>query len=391
MTPFRTPGATARRAATGTTATVALAAVALTATAGSAQADERWTVRSGDTVSHIATRTGASVSSIARANGLTDPSMIRIGQVLRVPTAKAPSHAKPANKAAAPRQAATYTVRPGDTVSAIAHRHSSTVAAISKANRLDGRALIMVGQRLTIPGAGGTGAKPASSSSTTATRTRTHTVVAGDTVARIAARYGTTTSAVVRANGLDSRALIRIGQRLTIPGAAAASSTGGRTDLVGSTFAGRTYASSVVRAANANKAELLSRHLPSKAQMKAKVAATARAMGLDPALALAIAYQESGFQMSSVSPANAVGVMQVIPSAGDWASQMVGRDLDLLDPEDNVVAGVAILRALVRQAPDQRTAIAGYYQGLAGVLRNGMNPDTRRYVANVQTLMRQFR
>jgi soluble lytic murein transglycosylase-like protein len=125
--------------------------------------------------------------------------------------------------------------------------------------------------------------------------------------------------------------------------------------------------------------------------MKAKVAATARAMGVDQALALAIAYQESGFQMTSVSPANAVGVMQVIPSAGDWASQMVGRDLDLLDPDDNVVAGVAILRALVRQAPDQRTAIAGYYQGLAGVLRNGMNPDTRRYVANVQTLMRQFR
>jgi hypothetical protein len=50
-----------------------------------------------------------------------------------------------------------------------------------------------------------------------------------------------------------------------------------------------------------------------------------------------------------------------------------------------------ILRALVRSAPDLRSAIAGYYQGLASVTRNGMFADTRRYVASVQTLMTQFR
>jgi soluble lytic murein transglycosylase-like protein len=114
-------------------------------------------------------------------------------------------------------------------------------------------------------------------------------------------------------------------------------------------------------------------------------------MGVDPALALAVAYQESGFDMRVVSPANAVGVMQVIPSSGTWASSLVGRHLDLLDPQDNVVAGVAILRSLQAAAADTPTAIAGYYQGLAGVLRNGMYADTRRYVANVQTLMTRFR
>jgi hypothetical protein len=70
---------------------------------------------------------------------------------------------------------------------------------------------------------------------------------------------------------------------------------------------------------------------------------------------------------------------------------MVGRDLDLLDTQDNITAGVAILRSLTRTAPDRATAIAGYYQGLAGVLRSGMYPDTRRYVANVQTLTTRFR
>ena len=82
--------------------------------------------------------------------------------------------------------------------------------------------------------------------------------------------------------------------------------------------------------------------------------------------------------------------MQVIPTSGEWASDLVGRDLDLLDPHDNAVAGLAILRWLVGNAPDLPTAIAGYYQGMGSVSRNGMFSDTRRYVANVQTLMTRY-
>jgi soluble lytic murein transglycosylase-like protein len=123
--------------------------------------------------------------------------------------------------------------------------------------------------------------------------------------------------------------------------------------------------------------------------MRHTVQVTARRYGVDPALALAVAYQESGFNQRAVSPANAIGTMQVIPSSGVWASHLVGRRLDLLDPHDNVTAGVAILAAL-RVAAPERTAIAGYYQGLSSVRRNGMFADTRRYVANVQTLRARF-
>ncbi len=111
---------------------------------------------------------------------------------------------------------------------------------------------------------------------------------------------------------------------------------------------------------------------------------------MDPALAQAVAYQESGFNHASVSPANAIGCMQVIPSSGQWASDLIGRDLNLLDPKDNVTAGVVILRQLLRSAGDTSTAIAGYYQGLSSVRSNGMFADTRRYVANVQTLTSRF-
>ncbi len=156
------------------------------------------------------------------------------------------------------------------------------------------------------------------------------------------------------------------------------------------TFAGRTYPAATVASANQNKATLLAVGVPSKQEMQALVAATAKDMGVDPALAQAVAFQESGFNHASVSPANAIGTMQVIPTSGEWASDLVGRKLNLLDPKDNVVAGVAILRQLVRTSPDLSTAIASYYQGQAGVRKYGMFADTRRYVANVQTLMTRF-
>ena len=437
----------ARRVTTGTGATLALAVASVTG-AGVAAADERYTVRSGDTVSHIAARTGTSVSAITRANALPSASTIRIGQTLTIPTRG--SAAAPAPAAAPARAAASYTVAAGDTVSRIAAKHGTSVAAVIAANGLDPRAFIRIGQRLSIPGAGGAaapapaaaparaaasytvaagdtvsgiaarlgttvaaivkangldsrafirvgqrltvpGAAPSSAPAPAAAATPsagTYTVRAGDTVGGIAARHGTTVAAIVKANGLDARAFIRIGQRLTVPGAAPAAPT---TQLVGNTFAGRTYSDAVVASANANKATLLAMGVPSRSQMRAKVVATARAMGVDPALAQAIAFQESGFNQTAVSPANAIGTMQVIPSSGEWAGQLVGRRLNLLDPDDNVVAGVAILRQLLRISPDLPSAIAGYYQGASSVRRNGMFADTRRYVASIQTHMTRFR
>ena len=389
-----------RRAATGTGATLSLTAVTV-AVAAPAHADTQYTVRQGDTVSHIAQRSGVSIAAISRANALADPSRIRAGQVLTIPSSATTTAPRTATAAAAATATVrtTYTVVKGDTVSHIAARTGSSVAAIVAANRLDGRAFIRIGQVLTIPA---TGAAPAPAVTTVAatvsavptlkavaapTSVTRYTVVAGDTVSAIAARFGTTIAAVRAVNGLDSRGFIRIGQSLDVPGPTVATAT----PLVGDTFAGRTYPAVVVGAANVNKAALLATGVPSRAEMRALVASTARSLGVDPALASAVAYQESGFDQTSVSPANAIGTMQVIPSSGEWASQMAGRSLNLLDPKDNVTAGVLILRALVRTAPDLPSAIAGYYQGLASVQHNGMYADTRRYVANVQTLITRFR
>jgi soluble lytic murein transglycosylase-like protein len=180
---------------------------------------------------------------------------------------------------------------------------------------------------------------------------------------------------------------VRLGATLTIPGTTRVSP---HRSSPSNTFAGRTYASSVVNAAARNRATLARRGVPSRTSMRNIIAAKARANGVSPALAVAISYQESGWNQGAVSVANAVGAMQVIPSTSSWISSLVGRHLDPLKASDNATTGVVLLRVLTRAASSERQAVAGYYQGLSSVRKNGMYPDTKRYVANVMYLKGRF-
>ncbi|WP_291382497.1 lytic transglycosylase domain-containing protein [Demequina sp.] len=342
-------------------------------------------VVAGDTAWDLAAAYGVTVMDLRRANSLNAAATIRIGQTLVIPGATAPP-AAPTSFLAAPQasQTSTYIVRSGDTLWSIARSVNTSVTSLAQANRLSNPSLIRAGQALTVPGLAGapvvaTDKNVGSLSSTTSA----YIVRAGDTMAAIARRYGTTVSALAQTNNIANPSLIRIGQAITVPG-------GTPSGLVGDTFLGRTYSTAVVAAANVNKATLNSMSVPSRTQMQQLVIDTARSMGVDPALAQAIAYQESGFNQRAVSPANAVGCMQVIPSSGEWASGLVGRHLNLLVAQDNVTAGVAILRQLQRNGTSLDTAIAGYYQGERSVRERGMNSDTVRYVASVKSLMARF-
>jgi len=83
--------------------------------------------------------------------------------------------------------------------------------------------------------------------------------------------------------------------------------------------------------------------------------------------------------------------MQVIPSSGQWASDLVGRKLNLLDPYDNATAGIAIIRSLVKTSPSLDIAIASYYQGQYSVQTRGMFEDTKQYVAAIRAHQKNFR
>jgi LysM repeat protein len=328
-----------------------------------------YVVRSGDTLSDIAHRARISLAALTRANHLRATDIIRPGQRLVLPGVRPPA----AHRKARPPKPVVHVVKAGETVSGIAHRYKITVAAIVRANRLRPDALIHPGRKLVLPGVR---PKPAKRPAPTHVRV----VRAGDTLSAIAVLEKVTLRRLLSLNHLRLRSVIHPGQRLLVPGP----------PPVPNTFAGRTYPDAVARAAAANRAVLARRAVPTRAAMRRTITATARKYRVPESLALAVAYQESGFNQRAVSPANAIGTMQVIPSSGVWASRLVGRRLDLLDPQDNVTAGVAILAALRRTADDERSAIAGYYQGLASVNRNGMFPDTRRYVANIQRLQTRF-
>jgi N-acetylmuramoyl-L-alanine amidase len=371
-------------------------------------APAEYTIARGDTISAIAGRFGLNTGEILKLNNLQANTIIYPGQKIKLSgSAAAPAAPAPAAAPAAPSTAgsgATYTVKPGDTLGAIAAKHKVSLADVFAWNNLNMRSIIHPGQKVKV---GGGDAAPApaapapapaapapalANSSATAPASGSYTVKAGDTLSAIASRHGVKLSELLSANQMNMGTVIYPGNKLAIPGAGqpAPQPAASVTPLVPSSFLGFSYPAAVVSSANENKALLNASPVPSREQMRGIVADTARAMGVEPSLALAFAHQESGFDQRAVSPANAIGTMQVIPSSGQWASDLVGRKLNLLDPYDNATAGVAIIRQLLATSKDRDTAIAGYYQGQYSVSKYGMYDDTKAYVAAIKAHQKNF-
>lgn len=101
-----------------------------------------------------------------------------------------------------------YTVKRGDTLSEIARANGVSVSELVKANNLSNPNLILVGQKLAIPGS-----------------EKVHTVASGDTLGAIARKYGVSVAALVASNKISNPNMIRIGQRIVVSGGSAGSST----------------------------------------------------------------------------------------------------------------------------------------------------------------------
>ena len=197
-----------------------------------------------------------------------------------------------------------------------------------------------------------------------------YVVRAGDTVSGLAVRFHAWTAEIVSHNHLGASGTLRVGQRIVIPVVRKGDRSGTDGGTGGKGGKGRTT-------------QMWQHPDGDREKVRRVIAGAARHHDVDPQLALAIAWQESGWQMGVVSSAKAVGAMQVLPSTARWMEHYAGRRLRLHRLGDNAKAGVLLLRVLAGHTHRRTHKIGAYYQGLGAVREHGLYAETRTYVANV--------
>lgn len=154
-----------------------------------------YTVVAGDTLTKIAQKYGTTVDNLVALNSIADKNKIYVGQVLKV-KGDASNNTNSTFGA--------YTVKAGDTLSKIASAYGTTYQYLAQINNISNPNVILVGQVLKVP-------QKANTSKST-----TYIVKAGDTLSKIAQKYGTTYQKIASDNGIANPNKIYVGQKLII-------------------------------------------------------------------------------------------------------------------------------------------------------------------------------
>jgi len=111
-----------------------------------------------------------------------------------------------------------------------------------------------------------------------------------------------------------------------------------------------------------------------------------------PSLALAVAYVESSFRADAISPAGAIGVMQIMPRTGRTIYGLSPQQLK--DPHINIRAGIQFLDKLIEQYDGRIDLALSHYNGGSAVNRGGKKKVisyTRGYVLKVLDAAKRYR
>ena len=165
-------------------------------------------VRLGDTLGTIAKQFGVTTDAIIRLNSLANPDVLMVGQELKIPGQQAASTQGGSGQAGE----GVYVVSKGDTLSSIAKRFGISLADLQKLNNIANPDQIAVGQKLRVP-TSATG----SSATSTSGQGKTYVVQQGDTLFKIALRFGITVAALQSANNISDPNKVYPGQVLKIP------------------------------------------------------------------------------------------------------------------------------------------------------------------------------
>jgi len=202
---------------------------------------------------------------------------------------------------------------------------------------------------------------PVKSVSVKVTKLGRYVVKPGDSLTAIARRHGTTLSKLTQLNKLNPAHALLIGTKLRLPMSVPAAP-----------------APTAVSATNAGS-------------VRASLDRWSAHYGIDPSLARALAWMESGYNNDVVSSVGAQGVMQLLPSTWDYVEQVLIRARVSHDAEGNVHVGLAYLNHLLDAFNgDEQLALAAWYQGERSVKATGPYKVSKAFVADVLALKQRM-
>jgi peptidoglycan hydrolase-like protein with peptidoglycan-binding domain len=198
---------------------------------------------------------------------------------------------------------------------------------------------------------------------------RTYVVKPGDNLTHLAQRFGLSLGRLAHANRLDPAKPLLIGTKLRVTATRAAPA----------------------QAATATPARTVAAVATSASQIREALGYWAAQYGVDPRLARALSWMESGFQEDVVSSVGAWGPMQLLPTTFDYVEQSIlGKPIPRT-ALGNVQAGVALIDHLLGVfGGDERLALAAWYQGERAVRERGLYDETKPFVANVLALRQRM-
>jgi len=117
----------------------------------------------------------------------------------------------------------------------------------------------------------------------------------------------------------------------------------------------------------------------------------AQRFGLPAAWVRAVLLAESGGDPRAVSPAGAIGLMQIMPATWNELRVRHGLGADPFDPRDNILAGAAYLRELYERYGKVAAMLAAYNAGPgryeASLAGKKLPTETRAYIAALAPLI----
>ena len=183
-------------------------------------------VRPGETLGLIAKNYGVDINALARANGISNAHFIYSWQELQIPSVGG-------QQAALPSARGAHIVRRGETLDSIAKLYGIALSDLMALNKVYG--WLYPGDKLALPvpgqsapasasqpaaSAGANQTAPATAPASPASQPATHVIQPGETLFRIALRYGISVEALLQANGIEDPRYIHAGNVLHIGGKA---------------------------------------------------------------------------------------------------------------------------------------------------------------------------